>query len=294
MICSAVLGRRLWIGGAAWVVVAAAMMLGLGSAPVGAQTGQGAPAGAVPIHNMAADADPVFEVATIKPSEPNDPTDGFHTRGRHVFIENQTVNKLIAFAYGMYGKQIAGGPAWLGTDRFDIDGVPDAEGTPSLKQEQGMVKRLLAERFKLTFHQEKRELSVYAITVGKSGPKLAKSVGDLIGMPSQDADQHGTELDMRFKNMSMADFALCMQFFVDRPIVDQTGLEGRWDFMLKWTPDESQFTAIGARIAPPSNDPNAAPGLFTAIQEQIGLKLVAVKALADVIVIDHVERPSAN
>lgn len=278
------LGGMLWTGGAGWVVVAAVMLLCLGSAPVGAQTGQGAPAGAVPIHNMAADADPVFEVATIKPSEPNDPTDGFHTRGRHVFIENQTVNKLIAFAYGMNGKQIAGGPAWLGTDRFDIDGVPDAEGTPSLKQEQGMVKKLLAERFKLTFHQEKRELSVYAITVGKGGPKLAKSVGDLIGMPSQDAEQHGTELAMKFTNMSMADFALCMQFFVDRPIVDQTGLAGKYDFNLRWSFDETEA----------SSNPNAAPGLFTAIQEQDGLKLDAVKAQADVIVIDKVERPSAN
>ena len=77
-------------------------------------------------------------------------------------------------------------------------------------------------------------------------------------------------------------------------MVGQTGLEGRWDFMLKWTPDESQFTAIGARIPPPSNDPNAPPGLFTAIQEQDGLKLEAVKAQVDVIVIDKVERPSAN
>ena len=226
----------------------------------------------------------VFEVATIKPSQPNDPSDGFHTRGRHLFIENQTVNKLVAFAYGMNGKQIAGGPAWLGTDRFDIDGVPDVEGTPSLKQEQGMVKKLLTERFKLTIHREKRELSVYAITVGKGGPKLAKSVGDLIGLPSQDADQHGTELDMKFKNMSMADFAFCMQFFVDRPIVDQTGLAGKYDFNLKWTFDETES----------SSNPNAAPGLFTAVQEQIGLKLEAVKAQADVIVIDKVERPSAN
>lgn len=266
------------------MVVGAAMLLGLGNAPVGAQTGQGAPVGAAPIHNMAADADPVFEVATIKPSEPNDPSDGFHTRGRHIFIENQTVNKLVAFAYGMNGKQIAGGPEWLGTDRFDIDGVPDAEGTPSLKQEQGMVKKLLAERFKLTTHEEKRELSVYAITVGKNGPKLTKSAGDLIGMPSQDADQHGTELDMKFKNMSMADFGFCMQFFVDRPIVDQTGLAGQYDFNLKWTFDETEA----------SNNPNAAPGLFTAVQEQLGLKLEAVKAPADVIVIDKVERPSAN
>jgi uncharacterized protein (TIGR03435 family) len=284
MIRNVKMRNRLRSGGAGWVVAAAAILMGLVSVPLSGQTGQGAAAGAVPIHNMAADADPVFEVATIKHSQPNDPSDGFHTRGRHLFIENQTVNKLIAFAYGMNGKQISGGPAWLGTDRFDIDGVPDAEGTPSLKQEQGMVKKLLAERFKLTIHQEKRELSVYAITVGKGGPKLTESVGELIGMPSQDADQHGTELDMRFKNMSMADFGFCMQFFLDRPIVDQTGLAGKYDFNLRWSFDEAEA----------SGNPNAAPGLFTAIQEQDGLKLEAVKAQADVIVIDKVERPSAN
>jgi uncharacterized protein (TIGR03435 family) len=103
-------------------------------------------------------------------------------------------------------------------------------------------------------------------------------------MPSQDADQHGTELDMKFKNMSMADFGFCMQFFLDRPIVDQTGLAGKYDFNLKWSFDETEA----------SSNPNAAPGLFTAVQEQLGLKLEAVKAPADVIVIDHVERPSAN
>jgi uncharacterized protein (TIGR03435 family) len=277
------MGRKLRAGRAGWVVAVATMLVGLSVKPLAAQTAQGAPAGLEPIRAMAVDAVPVFEVATIKPSEPNDPTDGFHTRGRHIFIENQTVNKLIAFAYGLNEKQISGGPTWLGTDRFDIDGVPDIEGTPSLKQQQGMVKKLLADRLMMTFHREKKELSVYAITVGKSGPKLTKSVGDLIGMPSQDAEQHGTELAMKFKNMSMADFAMCMQFFLDRPIVDQTGLVGKYDFNLRWSFDETG-----------SSDPNAAPGLFTAVQEQDGLKLEAVKAQVDVIVIDKVERPSAN
>jgi len=101
---------------------------------------------------------------------------------------------------------------------------------------------------------------------------------------SQDAEQHGTELDMRFKNMSMEDFALCMQFFVDRPIMDQTGLAGRYDFNLRWSFEEMEA----------SSNPNAAPGLFTAVQEQLGLKLEAVRAPADVVVIDKVERPSAN
>jgi uncharacterized protein (TIGR03435 family) len=85
-----------------------------------------------------------------------------------------------------------------------------------------------------------------------------------------------------------------MQLVLDRPLADRTGLVGRYDFLLKWTPDESQFGAIGIRFSPPSNNPNGPPGLFTAIQEQVGLKLEAVKAQADVLVIDHVERPSAN
>jgi uncharacterized protein (TIGR03435 family) len=92
----------------------------------------------------------------------------------------------------------------------------------------------------------------------------------------------------------MGEYAKALEYVLDRPVVDQTGLEGRWDFLLKWTPDESQFTAIGIRILPPTDNSNAPPGLFTAIQEQIGLKLEATRAMVDVIVIDKVERPSAN
>jgi uncharacterized protein (TIGR03435 family) len=199
------------------VGIAALMLIGVVGRTALAQAALGDASGPVPSKMMAADADPVFEVATIKPSQPNDPTDGFHTRGRHLFIENQTVNKLVAFAYGMNGKQILGGPAWLESDRFDIDGVPDIDGTPSLKQEQGMVKRLLADRFGVTLHKEKKELSVYAITVGKSGPKLTKSIGELIGLPSgiRPTDGHLFRVDrarVTFSRMSAA-FAVQMTGF---------------------------------------------------------------------------------
>ena len=104
--------------------------------------------------------------------------------------------------------------------------------------------------------------------------------------------------DLNVRNMTMADFASWMQNGVmDRPGVDQTGLTDRYDFQLKWTPDGSQFAAfrgVGATIPPPSDDPKAPPALYTAIQEQIGLKMGPAKAPDDVIVIDHVEKPSAN
>jgi uncharacterized protein (TIGR03435 family) len=93
----------------------------------------------------------------------------------------------------------------------------------------------------------------------------------------------------------MSDFAGLMQEAVlDRPVLDQTGLNGRFDFHLKWTPDDSQFGGMGAKIPPPTDNATAPPGLYTAIQEQIGLKLDATKALAEVLIIDHVEKPSEN
>jgi uncharacterized protein (TIGR03435 family) len=96
---------------------------------------------------------------------------------------------------------------------------------------------------------------------------------------------------MKETNTTMTEFTKALQYVLDRPVVDHTGLTGRWDFRVQWTPDESQF---GGMVPPPSGNPSAAPGLFTAIQEQVGLKLELVKALAEVLVVDHVEKPSAN
>jgi uncharacterized protein (TIGR03435 family) len=205
------------------------------------------------------------------------------------------VDDLISFAYGVHVKQIIGGPAWSVTDKFDVEGVPNAEGKPNRKQLESMVQGLLANRFKLLTHQDKRELAVYALTVGKNGPRFTKSAADQNAPSGYGFGPLGT---MTVMNMTMAAFASAMQRTVlDKPMVDQTGLVDRYDFTLKWTPDDSQFIQIrGTGINVPSggDDPDAPPELYTAIQEQLGLKLEAVKALADVIVVDHAEKPSAN
>jgi uncharacterized protein (TIGR03435 family) len=249
-----------------------------------------------PVKKMAADADPAFEVATIKPSDPSKHSTGFHYgQGRRVWCESKTVNEVISIVYGVSAKQIVGAPAWFDTDRYDIDGIPDVAGVANYNQMLVMYRKLLAERFKLTFHREKRELAVYAITVGKTGEKLTKSANQE-GM----SDTSLTELNsqravFRVSSTTMKEFADAMQMSIlDKPVVDQTGLEGKFDFLLKWTPDETQFIAMGVRFSPPGDNPNALPGLFAAMQEQLGLKLEAVKAQADVLVVDKVERPSAN
>jgi uncharacterized protein (TIGR03435 family) len=241
---------------------------------------------------MAADADPAFEVATIKPSKPDQQGKGFLVRGRTFSTINTNLSDLITFAYGLHARQIVGGPTWLETEKYDIEAQPDQPGQPNDKQLKLMVKKLLTERFKLTFHNEKKELSVYALTVGKSGPKLTKSEGDPNGLPGLFFRGLGV---LPATNATMGDFAGVMQTAVlDRPVVDLTGLTGRFNFTLTWTPDESQFGGLGIKVPPPTEKADAPPGLFTAIQEQLGLKLEPTKAPVDVLVIDHVEKPSDN
>jgi uncharacterized protein (TIGR03435 family) len=154
-----------------------------------------------------------------------------------------------------------------------------------------MLQKLLADRFKLAFHHDKKELPVYALVVAKGGPKLTKSEADANATPSLLFRGLGT---LPVRNATIADFAGVMQAAVlDRPVVDQTGLTGRYDFVLTWTPDETQFGGLGVKVPPPSENA-AAPDLFTAIQQQVGLKFEPTKASVDVIVIDKVEKPSEN
>jgi uncharacterized protein (TIGR03435 family) len=246
-----------------------------------------------PIPPMAENADPSFEVATIKPSKPDDQRKAFIVNGNQFHIINQPLTQMISFAFDVQAKQVIGLPDWAETDRFDIDGKPDGEGAPNGKQWKTMIQKLLADRFQLKFHKDKKELSVYVLSVSKTGQKMTKDDSNPKGLPALFFQGGLGKLNVR--NALMTDFTGLMQSAVlDRPVLDQTGLEGRWDFTLNWTPDESQFKGMGVTVPPPTDSADAPPNLYTAIQEQIGLKLEATKAPADVMVIDHVEKPSAN
>ncbi|MDP9050465.1 MAG: TIGR03435 family protein [Acidobacteriota bacterium] len=253
---------------------------------------------AAPIKNMAADANPAIAVATIKPSDPNRSAWTLGTKGTHFYTVGTNMNDLITFAYGVHAKQIVDGPAWFITDKFDIEGVPDAERKPNREQLKSMLQGLLADRFKLAVHHDTRELAVYALTVAKNGPKLTKSTAAPDVYSGYGFPREGAGTTMRVMNMTLAAFVSAMQRTVlDKPVVDQTGLTDRYDFTLNWTPDDSQFIQLretGVTIPTGADDPNTPPGLYTAIQEQLGLRLDPAKAMADVIVVDHAEKPSAN
>jgi len=246
-----------------------------------------------PPKKMAADANPSFEVATIKPSKPDAPGKYLTVQGHNMVSANFSLTDYISFAYGVHAKQVVGLPAWAETEKYDINAKPDIDGIPNDKQLKGMLQKLLAERFKLTFHHDKKELSVYILSVSKAGNKMIKEESDPNGLPG--LFFKGKLGDLGVRNATMADFTGLMQSAVlDRPVLDQTGLTGRWDFSLLWTPDDSQFAGMGAKIPPPTDNASAPPNLYTAIQEQIGLKLDATKAQADVLVVDKVEKPTDN
>jgi uncharacterized protein (TIGR03435 family) len=232
---------------------------------------------------MARNADPAFEVAVIKPADPNDRNQGFGLKGRRISIEDVTMTSIISFAYSIQKSQIANAPPWFDEQPWNIEGIPDTEGAPNWPQYRRMLQKLLADRFGLRLHNDKRELSVYALTVAKSSPKLEKSKSDPDALSDQSGNGVGAGQYMKFTNDTMTEFAQFLQLMTDRPVLDQTNLSGRYDFTLLWTPDELRAAESGA-----------APGLFTALQQQLGLELKATHAPTDVFVVDAVTQPTQN
>jgi uncharacterized protein (TIGR03435 family) len=253
------------------------------------------PAPPPPRKSMPPDADPSFEVSTIKPNDSGLKSMQVLTfRGRTFITENSSLADLIMFAYSVQRKQILDAPDWIEKDRYDINATPDQEGTPSADQVRIMIRKLLADRFQMKFHHEKRELSAFVLTVGKDGPKLKPSQpnGNLHGIGIQPAKSGA----MLFANNApIPAFTSFLQSLVlDRPVVDQTGLTGRYDMTVTFTPDDSLFNGQPLGFAKPADGVEPAPNFFEAIQQQLGLKLIAERAQVDVLSIDHVEKPSAN
>jgi uncharacterized protein (TIGR03435 family) len=190
---------------------------------------------------------------------------------------------------------ISGGPAWADSDRYDILASTPGDIQPKLDEQMAMLRRLLTDRFQLTFHRESKELPVFAITVAKSGPKLKPSTAPPGALPYlintiYPEEKGGIHVLLPARNATITQLAAMMQRAVlDRAVVDNTGLSGTYDFDLEWTPDENQFAG-----QLPRSVESTKPSLFTAMQEQLGLRLEATRGPVQALVIDRVERPSEN
>ncbi len=252
------------------------------------------PAPRPPPKMMAADANPAFDIATIKPNDKGATSmQRLTINARNFVTVASSLTDLIGFAFKVQTRQILGAPDWSDRDRYDINATLDTDGAPTDKQLRSAVRKLLEDRFKLTVHQDKKELPAFVLTVSKTGPKLTptEATGPLPGLGFSPGP---TGVTLIVHNGLISEFDELLQTMVlDRPVVDETGIPGKFDISVTFTPDDSQFHGHPPPVKK-ADDVEAAPSLFEAIQQKLGLKLEAQKAPVPVVVIDHVEKPSAN
>jgi uncharacterized protein (TIGR03435 family) len=264
-------------------------------------------------------APPSFEVASIKPNHSAEMRIGFMFQPGRFTTTGATLKHLITLAYNIKDFQVSGGPSWISSDKYDIEAKEsdsEAEALEKLppdergKQMDLMLQSLLADRFKLKVSRATKELPVYALVVAKNGPKLTEAKpGDTYqnGIKGPDGHPAGGAGMMRMgpgqltgQGLPMESLAHLLSEQVGRNIVDQTGLKGKYDFTLQWAPDQRPAGMLMGPEGPKPATDNApppdtsGPSIFTAIQEQLGLKLESTKGPVEIIVIDHVEQPSEN
>lgn len=210
---------------------------------------------------------------------------GVHISGNRVTLVRNTLVRLVMTAYNMKDFQISGVPEWArGRDQFyDITAKVEGEGVPTLEQVRPMLQTLLADRFRLKLHHETRELPVYDLVVGKNGMKLKESTGASAPQP---VTFSAPLVRFNLSDKSMADFIGVLAGNVDRPVLDKTGLTGRYDFTLEFTRSNPDLVA--------SDSPETDRSIFAAIQEQLGLRLAPAKEPTEILVIDHAETPTGN
>ena len=245
---------------------------------------------------------PQFEVASIKPNNSGSSSSRSSTDGTSGYFRatNATLRSLILSGYRLFDFQLVGGPDWITTARFDIEAKVDRAALPLPKTPIGepdpmslMLQSLLEERFQLKTHRETREQPVFTLTVTKSGTRLTRTVegrpgpgGLSAGSSRSSTTAAGTE--MSGSGMTISRLANMLSGPAGRPIIDKTNLSETYDFVLKFAPVQNLTTA---------GDPGAdtsGPSLFTALEEQLGLKLESSKGPVEVLVIDSLSKPSEN
>jgi uncharacterized protein (TIGR03435 family) len=233
-----------------------------------------------------------FEATSIKPNGSGGARSGMNVQPARIKVINSTLKFCVEVAWNVKDFQVSGGGSWTDSDRFDIDAVA---ASPFLKDEyRAMLQTLLADRFGLVIHHEIQDRAGYALVVGRNGPKLPPPIEDPSILFSRTSFGDTT---LTAPNVSMTQLAGALSSALAATVVDRTGIEGKFNIFLQWTPDSALQPRImksgePAPAAPPDTEPG--PSLFTALQEKLGLKLESRKVPVEMIVIDRASRPSEN
>jgi uncharacterized protein (TIGR03435 family) len=232
-------------------------------------------------------ASPAFEVASVRPHPgPLHVEMGFSSSGPRLNLEGYNPMQLVMEAYGLKDYQVSAAPSLKTQDTiyYDIAAKAEGDATPTKAEFRRMLQILLAQRFNLKYHFEAREMPVYALVVEKSGPKFKPSAPDASGRGEVGVNGRNQTLTTPLESMNSLADDIANAFSVDRPVVDRTGLTGTYDIQLEATPE--------FRINRDSGSEDVS--IFTAVQEQLGLKLEPAKAPVQVLIIDHIESPTSN
>jgi bla regulator protein blaR1 len=297
-------GKKLLFVAAGLLTVAAPIVFGLQNAT------PGPPA---PETNNAAANTYSYDVASIKPNKSGGDMVRMMVRPDGLTAMGATLQMLIQNAYEIQDFQIEGGPKWVSSDRYDIEAKMDSSEIEKFQtlgpdqrvlESNRMLQALLANRFRLVVHRETKELPGYALVIAKNGPKLHDAKpGDTYpnGIKGPDG-QPGEGLmimgglggPLTGQGITISNLVRVLSQQLGRTIVDETGLAGKYDFTVQWTPDERAGPMSAATQGGGSSADSSEPSIFTAIQEQLGLKLESRKVPVEILVIDHVEAPSEN
>lgn len=264
----------------------------------------------LPVAAGTADAKvPVFDVVSVKPDKSVSGMIRVMTKPDGYSATNISLKMLLQAAYGIREDLISGAPSWVDAARYDIDAKvagPDVDTLKKLSPEQrrAMLQPMLAERFKLVVHTETKQLPVYELVIAKGGSKLKEAApGDTYpnGIKGPDGVARGGMMrvglgQLAAQGVPISSMVNMLSQQLHKTVIDKTGLTGKYDLELNWTPDqasEPMFKGADSSQHDPAPD-SSAPSIFTAIQEQLGLKLQSAKGSVETLVVDHVEMPSEN
>jgi uncharacterized protein (TIGR03435 family) len=300
--------RKLNFNQALLLIVAGSMaivapnMLGQGSGSV-------APGGTAPQTATTEVKVPAFDVVSIKPDKSESGMIRFMGKPDGYSATNVSLKMLIASAYGIREDLISGEPGWAHSARYDIDAKVAGADVDDLKklsndQRRSMLQPLLADRFKLKVHTETKQLPVYELVVAKGGSKLKEAApADTDGNATKGPDGPGRGGMMRMSRGQVTGQAIPIASLVNvlsrqlqQTIIDKTGLTGKYDVELQWADEHSDPMFKGPDGSPRAEPPpdSTGPSIFTALQEQLGLKLQSTKGPVETLVVDHAEMPSEN
>jgi uncharacterized protein (TIGR03435 family) len=276
-----------------------------------------APASTPPVdaaNQTVADAPLTYEVVSIKPNKSGTMMMRIMFTPDGISVSGVPVHMMLREAFDISDDQILGEPGWAKNDRFDIEAKVAAEDVPKLKalkpaRRWAVMLPVFQDRFALKFHHETRDLTQYVLMVAKGGLKIKEATPDdayADGLKAPDGKSGGGGMmrvqrgELIGQGIPLDNLVRFLSFQLQSPVIDKTGLTGKYDINLKWTPDETE----GGMARPPDGSQSEAgnpapatttgPSIYTALEEQLGLKLEAHKEPGDVIVIDHIEQPSPN